>query len=181
MWFVVLFSAVLLADQITKILVAYYSGAAGTAGANAVHVRWLIDDFLEISYSENENGMMSIFSKIADEKTRYMIFIISTVVIMVGIFAYLIFAKNKGKWNTFALTLVLAGAFGNFIDRLLTVYVRDFIHVKIFGDVFPFIFNVADIAVVVGAIMLILGILFIDKDAIFRPKKKKNGNEKVQR
>ena len=188
MWFLVLFSAVLLADQITKILVAYYSGAAGSASVDAVHVRWVIKDFFEISYSENKNGMMSLFSKIADENTRYTIFIVSTVVIAVGIMAYLFFAKNKGKWNTFALTLVLAGAFGNLIDRLLTVYVRDFIHIIIFNDFFPFIFNVADIAVVVGSVMLVIGILFVDKDAVFRPNKKDkadaagkegNGNEKV--
>jgi len=47
--------------------------------------------------------------------------------------------------------------------------------IKINGkEIFPYIFNVADMALVVGAIMLLLDLLFIDKDAIFRFKKKEN-------
>ena len=62
-------------------------------------------------------------------------------------------------------------------DRIITVYVRDFIHViiKINGkEIFPFVFNIADIALVVGAIMLIIYILFISDEALFRHKKDKD-------
>ena len=77
------------------------------------------------------------------------------------------------------MALILAGAFGNLIDRLIHftdgAFVRDMIHVIIdIGgkEYFPYIFNVADMALVIGAIMLILDLLFIDKDAILRFKKK---------
>lgn len=183
MWYIVLFAVLLLIDQATKIIVAMYSGVAGSAGGEGTLVKTLIPDFLDISYCENKNGMMSLFSKIADDNTRYWIFIISSAVIMLAIFLYLVIAKNKGKWNTFALTMILAGAVGNFIDRVLTVYVRDFIHVILTvggKEIFPYIFNVADMAVVVGAIMLIIGMLFIGKDAIFGKKKKdEDGKEKT--
>ena len=78
---------------------------------------------------------------------------------------------------TFSLALLLSGAIGNLIDRCITTYVRDFIHVYIFGDAFPFIFNVADMALMIGAIMLVVHLLFLDKDAVFRSSKKKKKEE----
>jgi lipoprotein signal peptidase len=85
------------------------------------------------------------------------------------------------------MALVLSGAFGNFIDRILTYseggFVRDMIHtiIKINGkEIFPYIFNVADIALVIGAIMLLLDVLFIDKEAIFRSNKKEVKTENIE-
>ena len=43
-------------------------------------------------------------------------------------------------------------------------------------NIFPFIFNVADSALVIGVIMLIIYMLFLDKDAVFRIKGNGNGN-----
>ncbi|MBR1867985.1 MAG: signal peptidase II [Clostridia bacterium] len=172
MWYIVIFIAVLLTDQITKILVAAFSGFAGQGGIH--HVFWVIDGFIEISYCENTNGAMGLFANLPHSQ---IIFIITTVVILAGIAAYLIFSKKKRSvWLNLTLSLIIAGAIGNFIDRLTTVYVRDFIHVILpfgkNGDFFPYIFNVADIALVVGAIMLVIHLLFLDKDALFRKKKK---------
>ena len=76
----------------------------------------------------------------------------------------------------------MGGAVGNLIDRIITEYVRDFIHIiiKIGGkEIFPYVFNVADVALVIGAIMLVIYILFIGKDAVFR-RKKKDGDDKTE-
>ena len=54
-----------------------------------------------------------------------------------------------------ALSLILGGALGNVIDRLLHGYVVDFIQVHYGGWYFPS-FNVADSAITVGAVLLIL-------------------------
>ena len=48
------------------------------------------------------------------------------------------------------------------------------------GEIFPYIFNVADISLVVGAIMLIIEILFINKDAVFMTKKRREKLERRQ-
>ena len=56
---------------------------------------------------------------------------------------------------SWALALILGGAVGNVIDRLLHGYVVDFIQVHYAGHYFPS-FNVADSAISVGAILLIL-------------------------
>lgn len=57
-----------------------------------------------------------------------------------------------------ALALVLAGAIGNVIDRIEHGYVVDFIHVHWQGAYFP-AFNVADSAITVGAVLLLLDAL----------------------
>ena len=106
-------------------------------------------------------------------------------IILAGITVYLFLSKNRGKWLNTAIALIISGAIGNFIDRLFTDggYVRDMIHVIIDfgnGEIFPYIFNVADISLVVGAIMLIIEILFINKDAVFMTKKRREKLERRQ-
>jgi signal peptidase II len=65
--------------------------------------------------------------------------------------------KRHGEQRLFgwALSLILGGALGNVIDRLLHGYVVDFIQVHWHGWYFPS-FNVADSAITVGAALLIL-------------------------
>lgn len=174
--YALIFAAVIAVDQVTKVAVANASGAAGTLSDGGLkHIAWVIPGFIEITYCENVNGAMGIFRNMKYAQTA---FIISTVVILAAITAYLVFSKKKRtKWLNVTFALVLSGAIGNFIDRLAITYVRDFIHVILpFGenrDFFPYIFNVADMALVIGAIMLLVHLLFLDKDALFRFGKKK--------
>lgn len=58
-------------------------------------------------------------------------------------------------WLPIALTLILGGAIGNFWDRVSLGYVIDFIQVYYDNRFFP-AFNVADSAISVGAVMLLL-------------------------
>lgn len=68
----------------------------------------------------------------------------------------LVMLKRHGQQTLFAtaLSLILGGAIGNVIDRLLHGYVVDFIQVHWSGRAFPS-FNVADSAITVGAVLLI--------------------------
>ncbi len=171
MWYVVIFLFSLLVDQVTKLLASYYAG-----GVDGVTVRTVIEGWLEFTYYENRDGMMGLFDGIV---SREYIFLISTSLILICIFLYLGLSKNRSKWRNVTLALILSGAFGNFIDRIINfadgAYVRDMIHViiEIGGkEYFPYIFNVADMALVIGCIMLIFDLLFLDKDAVFKFKKK---------
>lgn len=181
MWYVFIGILILIVDQVSKIVVAGLSGVTpGSLGTDKRLIATLIDGFLEIEYCENNNGMMGIFSFLKDGR---IVFIVATVIILGGIIVYLCLSKNRGKWLNTALAFIISGALGNFIDRIFNNggYVRDMIHViiEINGkEYFPYIFNVADIALVVGAIMLIVDILFIGKDAVFMSKKRRAAIEK---
>jgi signal peptidase II len=91
-------------------------------------------------------------------------------IVLVGYF----FASSDAvaRWTHVALALILAGAVGNFYDRMLaavavpgieapiTGQVRDFLdfsEIRVFGLNYPYIFNIADVLLVVGVAMLILG------------------------
>ena len=105
-----------------------------------------------------------------------------TIIVLLGVIAltiYCILKKKKvSKWLAIALALIVGGALGNLVDRLSFGYVRDFIFVFYNTNIFPAIFNVADIALVVGVIMVCIYLLFLDKDAIFKFKKEeKDGKE----
>lgn len=67
--------------------------------------------------------------------------------------------RRQFRWRAAALSLVLAGALGNVIDRLWHGYVIDFLQFHYHGWYYP-AFNLADSAITVGAAMLIIEGLF---------------------
>ncbi len=93
-------------------------------------------------------------------------FSILAAVVSIVIFIWIARLKESQKWMAVGLSLVLGGAIGNLIDRLLYGRVIDFIDVYADWDVFFLnnghfaTFNVADIAINIGAIILISLSLF---------------------
>ncbi|HLM67651.1 MAG TPA: signal peptidase II [Longimicrobium sp.] len=75
---------------------------------------------------------------------------------LVGIGATIsIMRQSRDRWIHVAGALVLGGAVGNLGDRLVDGGVTDFIYVHFF----PYIFNVADIAITIGGVLLVLRML----------------------
>ena len=89
-------------------------------------------------------------------------FLIITPICLVG-FTYL-FIKSNDKLSKTALLLMVSGTIGNFIDRIVRVYVVYFLDFIIFGWDFP-IFNVADIFLTVGVCLYIIALIKEEKDA----------------
>jgi signal peptidase II len=89
-------------------------------------------------------------------KNQLPVFIFTAVVTVILI--YLNLKKNKKKTLSlyyFSLSLILAGALGNLVDRLIFGYVIDFIDLRFWP-----VFNIADSAITVGAILLGYHIIF---------------------
>lgn len=84
----------------------------------------------------------------------------------------LVLIRNKGKSRVFrvAVALFVAGAMGNCIDRMALGYVRDFIEFEYFGltiggrKTWSYIFNIADIALVTGVLLIVFYFLFLYRD-----------------
>lgn len=136
---------IIIVDQLTKWLVVRYM----EIGENIP----IIHNFLYISSHRNRGAAWGIL-----EGQMYFFYII-TVGVVIGLIVYLQKLPKDQPWMKLALSLMLGGAIGNFIDRVLHQEVIDFINTFIFTYDFP-IFNVADSALVIGVgIILILTIL----------------------
>lgn len=80
--------------------------------------------------------------------------IIMTMLIIFIILKYLKTTKPN-KYESICYGLIIGGAIGNLLDRIIYHYVIDFLDFKIFNYSFP-IFNLADTAIVIGVILLII-------------------------
>lgn len=111
----------------------------------------VIKDFFYLTLCHNEGAAWGIFSN------TKIIILIGTIIALITIYHF-IYCFKQNKRNTIAFGLLLGGLSGNLIDRLLFGYVRDFLDFYIFGYDYP-VFNVADICIVVGVLLLIIAVL----------------------
>lgn len=115
----------------------------------------VIDNFFYLRYLENKGAAFSILQG----KTVFLVIMTSLIA-----FAILfIIIKNKDKFLRTTLSLILCGALGNLYDRITKGSVTDFLDFHFGSYVFP-TFNVADMFVVVGTILLAVYILFFYKE-----------------
>jgi signal peptidase II len=85
-----------------------------------------------------------------------------TVVISSFLLFWLLSLKRQQYWIASALALIIGGAFGNLIDRLIYGYVIDFIDIHYQNWHWP-AFNIADSAISIGAVMLVVDALLWSK------------------
>lgn len=129
-------------------------------------VRWVelydkvpVNSFINVTHQRNTGAAFSFLAG-ASGWQRWFFIVLGTVVSGV-IVAWLWRIRQEGQIALSAgLSLVLGGAVGNVIDRIMHGYVIDFIQVFIMGWPFPS-FNVADSAITVGAGLLIIDALFL--------------------
>ena len=131
----------LLIDQISKILVIKFLDI--NSGIE------LIKNFFYLTYTHNTGAAFSILTG------QRLLLILIAVIILILIFNYIRKNKVEGKIEKIAFSLILGGALGNLIDRIIRGFVVDFLDFKIFGYNFP-VFNLADTFIVVGVILLFI-------------------------
>ncbi len=136
----------------------------------------LIPKVLKLQYHENTGAVWGILSG------RISFLIILTIVLMLAL-TYFYLKIPKGKRYTpvrMIWIFIMAGAIGNFIDRISLRYVVDFIYIELID--FP-IFNFADMYLTISCALLVILVLFYYKekdlefiDDIFRRRKKQDSD-----
>jgi signal peptidase II len=121
----------------------------------------VIDKFFYITYHENKGAAWGIL------QNGRIFFIFVTLLVS----SVIIYAISKSRNNMFKLSLaiILGGALGNFIDRVVKGGVGDFLDFYIFSYHFP-TFNAADISIVIGTALLAVFLLFIYKEPKAEPE-----------
>ncbi len=143
-------------DQITKFFVLRYMADIRFGGAPIE----IIGDFLRLIRTHNTGAAFSLGRGILSPDLLRILLLIVTGILLVSLVIYLIRSRTIHTLQRWALSMVVGGGFGNFIDRLLhNDGVVDFIDVKFYGllgfERWP-TFNLADTFVVVGGVMLII-------------------------
>lgn len=135
---------VLLLDQCTKLL----------ADAMLVlHQQVTLIPYLALFKAYNPGAAFSFLSEASGWQRWF--FVVLAVVVIVILLVWLLRLSTEEKSTSLALALILGGAAGNLIDRLVYGYVIDFIDVYYGSWHWP-AFNVADAAISVGAFLLLL-------------------------
>lgn len=122
----------------------------------------IIPGFFNFTYLHNTGAAWSMF------EGKMMFFYLITIVALVGMFLFYRHSEKGDYLSRIALSLMMAGTLGNFIDRILFQHVRDFIDFIVFGYDFP-VFNIADMALFFGVVIIFLDV-FMESYGMVRKK-----------
>ena len=145
-----------LLDQATKLLALTKLKPVGNIT--------VIPGFFDFTFVENRGAAFGIL-----HGKRFFFIILTIIIVLVIIYEMKKMPVNK-EYNKlrWAFTLIISGAIGNLIDRIIRGYVVDFFEFT-FID-YP-VFNVADIFVVFGALFMAFLVIFVIKEEKKEDKK----------
>jgi len=142
---------VIFLDRLTKLFVARHV----ELNFGSVPV---IPNFFSITHVENTGAAFSLFAEWPQRVRIPLLVGFSTVAMLVV--CYLLWnSATKFTWSGLAFAFILGGAIGNLYDRLLFGRVTDFLHFYIGPHTWPD-FNLADSAIVCGATLLCIDLIF---------------------
>lgn len=132
------------------------------------HTMTVIPGVFSLTYTGNTGASFGMF-----QGGQVFFIIVTIIVLIVGAVLMIRTRHRQGLFLKISLSLVIGGAIGNFIDRVFIGHVRDLFD---FSQVyFPWVFNIADMCLVIGAIMLGIYVIFM-----YRPKENKDKKDEVE-
>ncbi|MEO6119206.1 MAG: signal peptidase II [Terriglobales bacterium] len=143
-------ATVVIMDQVTKLVVVKFVPLYDSVT--------VIPGFFRISHVLNRGAAFSMFADIRSPLAPLALLLFSLIVMTV---ITVMLAKSRNVFNrtNVGLALILGGALGNFIDRLLQGSVIDFLAFRLGSYHWPD-FNLADCGIVSGAGLLLLDVFF---------------------
>ncbi len=132
-------------DQATKQIAAQQ--LRGTPSISFLH------DVVRLQYAENQGAFLGLGTSLSPE-LRFWLLTVATAGLLLGLAIFLIVQWQLPRLSFIALSCVLAGGLGNMIDRLVhDGRVIDFLNLGL-GSLRTGIFNIADIAITGGVVLL---------------------------
>ncbi len=134
-------------DQATKVL-------ASQELSKDVMISYF-SDLLRVGYTENLGAFLGLGNTLSDEY-RFGFFVIAVGTFLLGLLVYTVTSSKQNLASLIALSMVFSGGFSNFYDRVTNNgAVIDFLNLGI-GSLRTGVFNVADVAIMIGILMLLL-------------------------
>lgn len=154
--------AYMLLDQVIKLIVI--------KNMNLFQEITIIPKFFSLYYIKNTGAAFSIFGN------QTLLLIVISILSLVILKNYVEKLKRVTNLTIVSLGIMLGGIIGNLFDRILYKAVIDYLSFNIFGYSFP-VFNLADIGITIGAILLIIDLIIEEKEQIKRKNKREKKDE----
>jgi len=165
MLYFLIFLVLLAGDQTMKWWITDHLGMA------VYDTKPFLNGFVELKYVQNTGGGWSILS----EHTWLLTALTAVILIIVALL--LILRIIRHPMGLISCTLILSGGMGNFIDRVRLGYVVDMFHFE-FWQSYP-VFNIADMAIVVGMILAAIYYLFFYEKYDAKKKEQSDGADEA--
>lgn len=111
----------------------------------------IIPHFFSLYYIENTGAAFSLFSGAT------IVLVVLGICVLAFLHLYVLSDEVMNKWKKTGLGIVIGGIIGNLVDRILYGAVIDYLSFNFFGYDFP-IFNIADIGITIGFLILVIDI-----------------------
>jgi signal peptidase II len=148
-----LIGVVIVLDQLTKFMVR--------AVLPLHDSRRIIPNLLDFTHVQNTGAAFGLMNAAEfPYKSAVMILVATLALIAISLYARQL--GNEERLSRYGLALILGGAFGNLIDRAISGYVVDFVDVY-WGDAHFWAFNLADAAITIGAVLVLLEMLGVGR------------------
>jgi len=143
--FLALIAGIVLLDQITKMMILK-SIPRGTSRA-------VIPGFFNLSHVQNRGAIFGFFSN-GSSPVIHVVLTLASLTALGLVMFYFFKVPAKDRLLKFTLALILGGALGNQVDRVMRGFVVDFLEVYVKSFHWPS-FNVADSCITIGAVLLV--------------------------
>jgi signal peptidase II len=142
--------AVLAVDRATKFAIERYT--------NPIFRHSIISDIVVLVHAQNPGIAFSMFS---DSRSPWLapVLVLGSAVVMVLLVWMIVTGRAGGALAQCGLALILGGAAGNALDRVIHGGVTDFLEVRLWKYIWP-AFNIADSAITIGAALVLFELLF---------------------
>ena len=114
----------------------------------------IVDMFILIKV-ENTCAFLGMGSELP-EKLRVLLLIVLPIIVLIGITAYTYIDKAIDKISIIGFSLIIGGGIGNIFDRIVYGSVTDFFYLDFWGIFQTGIFNIADLSVTTGMILILI-------------------------
>lgn len=135
------------ADQISKIWIRL-NVVPGSQSS-------IIGNYFTLHNVENEGAFLGMGSDL-NPTLRLILLLILPIVVLVFVLRYIFKDKSLDNWSLFAFSSIIGGGLANVYDRIIYGSVTDFWHIDLGGVFRTGIFNMADLSVTTGMIILVL-------------------------
>ncbi|WP_203256173.1 signal peptidase II [Hyunsoonleella ulvae] len=137
-------------DQISKVMVRMYVEKGSSTP--------IIGDFFQLMNVENEGAFLGMGSELNDT-LKLILLLILPVIVLGLVLRHIIKDKTLDNWSLFAFSSIIGGGIANVYDRFAYSSVTDFLYIHITDTIRTGIFNLADLSVTTGMIILVVMML----------------------